>query len=111
MRLANVPPTREGPAQELGVGIVRIFEQDVIVTTEHGLMPAFAACPDGVGPFPPIIFYMDAPGIREELRNMARRIAKQGYFCLLPDLYYRLEWSASIFLAAMMPCQGLFAPR
>ena len=26
---------------------------------------------------------MDAPGIREELRNMARRIARHGYFCLL----------------------------
>jgi carboxymethylenebutenolidase len=33
---------------------------------------------------------MDAPGIREELRDMARRIAKAGYYCLLPDLYYRL---------------------
>ena len=33
---------------------------------------------------------MDAPGIREELRNMARRIAKHGYVCLLPDMYYRL---------------------
>ncbi|MGH7100247.1 MAG: dienelactone hydrolase family protein [Stellaceae bacterium] len=65
-------------------------EQDVAVTTRHGLMPTFAACPDGPGPYPGIIFYMDAPGIREELRNMARRIAKHGYFCLLPDLYYRL---------------------
>ena len=33
---------------------------------------------------------MDAPGIREELRNLARRIAKAGYFCILPDMYYRL---------------------
>jgi len=31
-----------------------------------------------------------APGIREELRNMTRRIAKQGYFAVLPDMYYRL---------------------
>jgi carboxymethylenebutenolidase len=53
-------------------------------------MPTFAACPDGPGLYPGIIFYMDAPGIREELRNMARRIAKQGYFCVLPDMYYRL---------------------
>ena len=28
-------------------------------------------------------------GIREELRNFARRIAGQGYYCLLPDMYYR----------------------
>lgn len=32
---------------------------------------------------------MDAPGIREELRNFARRIAGQGYYCILPDMYYR----------------------
>ncbi|WP_428492247.1 dienelactone hydrolase family protein [Rhodopila sp.] len=67
-----------------------MFEQNVTVTTKHGRMPAFAACPDGPGPFPAVIFYMDAPGTREELRNMTRRIAKQGYFCLLPDMYYRL---------------------
>src|SRR5712671_7036505 len=67
-----------------------MIEQHVIVTTKHGNMPTFVACPDGPGNFPGIIFYMDAPGIREELRNMARRIAKQGYFCALPDMYYRL---------------------
>ncbi len=67
-----------------------MIEQHVIVTTKHGNMPTFTACPDGPGSFPGIIFYMDAPGIREELRNMARRIAKHGYFCVLPDMYYRL---------------------
>jgi carboxymethylenebutenolidase len=67
-----------------------MMEQHVIVTTKHGNMPTFVACPDGPGNFPGIIFYMDAPGIREELRNMARRIAKHGYFCALPDMYYRL---------------------
>ncbi len=65
-------------------------EQEVLVTTKYGTMPSFAACPDGPGAWPAVILYMDAPGIREELRNMARRIAKHGYFCLLPDLYYRL---------------------
>lgn len=67
-----------------------MIERDVEVITKYGRQPAFAACPDAPGPFPAIILYMDAPGIREELRNQARRIAKAGYFCLLPDLYYRL---------------------
>jgi carboxymethylenebutenolidase len=67
-----------------------MLEQDVLVTTKYGRQPSFAVCPDGPGQFPAIILYMDAPGIREELRDMARRIAKHGYFCLLPDLYYRL---------------------
>ena len=67
-----------------------MIEKDVEVVTKYGRQPAFAVCPEAPGPFPAIILYMDAPGIREELRNMARRIAKHGYFCLLPDLYYRL---------------------
>jgi carboxymethylenebutenolidase len=67
-----------------------MIEQEVSITTKHGRVPTFAACPEGTGPYPGILFYMDAPGMREELRNMARRIAKHGYFCLLPDMYYRL---------------------
>src|SRR5438067_3285974 len=72
------------------MGIQSMIEHDVMVQTRYGRQPAFAVCPEGTGPFPGIILYMDAPGIREELRNMARRIAKHGYFCVLPDLYYRL---------------------
>ena len=64
-------------------------EFHVDVTTPDGTMECFVAHPDGDGPFAPVILYMDVPGIREELRNFARRIAGQGYFCLLPDLYYR----------------------
>jgi carboxymethylenebutenolidase len=89
-----------------------LIEKDVIVTTKYGQMPSFAACPDQPGDFPGIIFYMDAPGIREELRNMCRRIAKHGYFVLLPDLFYRLgtirldvprrdDHMANVFRAAM----------
>ena len=66
-----------------------LLEKDVVVTTKHGRMHTFTACPDAPGAFPAIILYMDAPGYREELCNQARRIAKHGYFCVLPDLYYR----------------------
>jgi carboxymethylenebutenolidase len=67
-----------------------MIEQDVLVTTRYGLMPGFLATPSDGGRHPPVILYMDAPGIREELRVMARRIAARGFVCLLPDLYYRL---------------------
>lgn len=36
-----------------------------------------------------VLFFMDAPAIREELRDMARRIATAGYYVMLPNLYYR----------------------
>jgi carboxymethylenebutenolidase len=67
-----------------------MIEQEVDVTAKYGKIPSFAVCPSEPGRFPGIILYMDAPGMREELRHMARRVAKQGYFCLVPDMYYRL---------------------
>jgi carboxymethylenebutenolidase len=45
--------------------------------------------PDRGGPFPVILFYMDAPAIREELRDMSRRLASSGYYVVLPNMYYR----------------------
>jgi carboxymethylenebutenolidase len=32
---------------------------------------------------------MDAPAIREELRDMARRLGTSGYYVMLPNMYYR----------------------
>jgi hypothetical protein len=32
---------------------------------------------------------MDAPGVREELKDMARRLGTIGFYVLLPNLYYR----------------------
>ncbi len=62
----------------------------VNIATRDGSMEAYYSHPEETGDFPAIVLYMDAPGIREELRGFARRIAANGYFCLLPDLYYRL---------------------
>ena len=62
----------------------------VNIATGHGSMETYYAHPEESGRFPAVIIYMDAPGIREELRGFARRIAANGYICLLPDLYYRL---------------------
>jgi len=67
-----------------------MIEKTVNVVTRHGLMPSFVAYPNEGGPFPPVMLYMDAPGFREELCSLARRIARVGYVCILPDMYYRL---------------------
>lgn len=64
-------------------------EDHVDIQTQDGLMNTFITRPDEGGPFPSVIFYMDAPGKREELHDMARRIASVGYYVMLPNLYYR----------------------
>ena len=58
------------------------------VATPDGHMDCFV-CHPGTGANPAVLVYMDAPGIREELRDMCRHIAAQGYAVILPDLYYR----------------------
>ena len=66
-----------------------VNEEHVDIQTDDGIMPTFTCWPNGEGPFPSVVFYMDAPAIREELYDMARRIAADGYYVILPDLFYR----------------------
>ena len=66
-----------------------MIEQQVVIATKDGSMGCFTVHPDRGGPFPLVLFYMDAPGIREELRDMARRLASGGYYVMLPNMYYR----------------------
>ena len=66
-----------------------MIERHLDIQTQDGEMNAFITYPDEGGPFPVVLFYMDAPGKREELHDMARRIATAGYFVVLPNLYYR----------------------
>ncbi|MEO6652543.1 MAG: dienelactone hydrolase family protein [Ilumatobacteraceae bacterium] len=66
-----------------------MFEVDLDIVTGEGTMNTFVVHPEQDGPFPVVFFYMDAPGKREELHDMARRIATVGYHVVLPNLYYR----------------------
>ena len=66
-----------------------MIEQHIDIETAHGTMNTFLTRPEGDGPYPVVLFLMDAPGKREELHDMARRISATGYYVLLPNLYYR----------------------
>jgi carboxymethylenebutenolidase len=66
-----------------------MIEDTLDIDTGEGLMETFICHPDRGGPFPTVMLLMDAPGVREELRDMTRRLATSGYFAMLPNLYYR----------------------
>jgi carboxymethylenebutenolidase len=68
-----------------------MIDQQIDIPTKDGRTTTFISHPERDGPHPVILFYMDAPGIREELRDMARRLATSGYYVMLPNLYYRLD--------------------
>ncbi|WP_170985085.1 dienelactone hydrolase family protein [Roseomonas sp. AR75] len=46
--------------------------------------------PAGMAPKGGVIFYMDAFGLRPELDGLCEQYAQDGWFALLPDLYWRL---------------------
>src|SRR6201982_453901 len=66
-----------------------MIDRQIEIATKDGHTTTFITHPERGGPFPVILFYMDAPAIREELRDMARRLATSGYYVMLPNLYYR----------------------
>jgi carboxymethylenebutenolidase len=68
-----------------------MIERQVEIRTQDGRMNTFICHPERLSPHPAVIFLMDAPGIREELRDMVRRLAAVGYYVLLPNLYYRSD--------------------
>lgn len=65
--------------------------RQVTIHTADGPMGTYVCHPEGGGPYPPVLFLMDGPGIRDELRSMACRLAGEGYYVVLPNLYYRHE--------------------
>jgi carboxymethylenebutenolidase len=65
-----------------------MIEETLDIETRDGPMETFICRPER-GTHPTVFMLMDAPGIRDELRDMASRLATVGYAVLLPNLYYR----------------------
>jgi carboxymethylenebutenolidase len=66
-----------------------MIDRDIDIHTKDGAMNTFITHPEEGGPHPVVLFLMDAPGKREELHDMARRMGSAGYYVMLPNLYYR----------------------
>ncbi len=70
--------------------------QEIALPTPDGDARAFTFKPAGEGPWPAVIIFMDAPAIRPALWEMGERLARDGYFALLPDLFWRAGFYAPI---------------
>lgn len=59
------------------------------IQTRDGKCPSYVYRPAGEGPWPAVLVFMDGLGIRPAMLEVGERLAKHGYFVLLPDLFYR----------------------
>ncbi len=59
------------------------------IATNDGSCQGFVFRPEGTGPWPAVLVFMDGVGIRPAMLEIGERLATHGYFVLLPDLFYR----------------------
>jgi carboxymethylenebutenolidase len=61
----------------------------VEIETGDGTSPAALSIPERGGPWPAVIMFPDAGGMRDTFREMGQRLSSLGYIVLVPDFYYR----------------------
>jgi carboxymethylenebutenolidase len=66
-----------------------VKERLINIPMARGAIDTFIAHPSAPAAYPVVIIYMDVWGLREELFDVARRIATVGYYCAVPNFYYR----------------------
>jgi len=76
---------KSGSAKEL-----EVVERDVEIKMADGVCDAAFVAPKS-GKHPGVLFWSDAFGLRPASRNMARRLAAEGYAVLVPNPFYRVS--------------------
>lgn len=75
-----------GSAAAAGAEMV---DTDVEIKTADGTCDAALIHPKGKGQWPGVILFVDVFGLRQTMRDMAKRLAANGYTVLVPNPYYR----------------------
>jgi carboxymethylenebutenolidase len=69
--------------------VTGVGEKDVEIKTAAGTCDAALIYPEGKGTWPATILFPDVFGLRPTMRDMAKRLAKNGYVVLIPNPFYR----------------------
>lgn len=68
---------------------MKVAQTEVTIPTSDGQMPACLFVPSETDRKPAVLLLMEAFGLTSHIRDVATRIASEGYVVLVPDLYYR----------------------
>ncbi len=63
---------------------------EVMIPVADGHIPAYAARPDGAGPYPTVLVIEEIFGVHDYIKDVCRRLAHAGYLAVAPELYARL---------------------
>ena len=71
------------------VAALPVVETDIVIETRDGTCDAAFIHP-ATGSYPGVLIWPDAFGLRPAMRDMARRLAGDGFAVLVPNPFYRL---------------------
>ena len=63
----------------------------ITTKTPQGIADATFVVPDGAGPFPLVVLYPDAGGLRDATTKAAEHVAGMGYAVLAPNPFWRQQ--------------------
>jgi carboxymethylenebutenolidase len=64
-----------------------INTQTISFSSGKSTLEAYLATPDGAGPFPAVVVIHEIFGLNDNIRDIARRFANEGYVALAVDLF------------------------
>src|SRR4029077_19505254 len=70
-------------------GHMDVLTEMIDVAVPAGTMPTFVARPTTGSRAPAVLVIQEAFGLNDHIKDVARRIAAEGYVALAPDLYWR----------------------
>lgn len=80
-------PIATAPIQTSTQGITA---HETTVPSRGDSMPAYVAAPEHAdGPLPIVIVVQEVFGVHEHIRDICRRLAREGYLAVAPELYFR----------------------
>ncbi|TYQ31316.1 dienelactone hydrolase family protein [Pseudanabaena sp. UWO310] len=85
MTTGTINPTQDNPTQDNS----KIRTSRVQIANGDLLIDAYLAEPDRVGTFPAVVVVQEIFGVNIHIREVAERLAKEGYVAIAPALFQR----------------------
>ena len=99
--LAVASPTS---AQQITTDTSGIDASDVSIPVANGQLRGYRAMPLAGAPFPTVLVAAEIFGLNPYVKDVCRRLAKAGYYAIVPDLYSRtVDLTTITNIAEIMP--------
>jgi carboxymethylenebutenolidase len=91
-------------AQQVVTDASGLDAADVMIPVKDGQIRGYRAMPATGGPFPVVLVAAEIFGLNPYIKDVCRRLAKAGYYAIVPDLYTRkADLTKITVMAEIMP--------